>query len=169
MNPITRPPLQIVVMGVSGCGKTSIGTLLASTLGLEFTDGDDLHTQANREKMAGGIPLDDEDRWPWLDRVGQALNMPGGAVVACSALKRIYRKRILDAAPKAIFVHLQGDRDLLLRRLNNRANHFMPPSLLDSQLETLEPLASGEAGAVVEVAGSETEILNAVLTQLRSK
>ena len=169
MNPITRPPLQIVVMGVSGCGKTSIGTLLASTLGLEFTDGDDLHTQANREKMAGGIPLDDENRWPWLDRVGQALNMPGGAVVACSALKRIYRKRILDAAPKAIFVHLQGDRDLLLRRLNNRANHFMPPSLLDSQLETLEPLASGEAGAVVEVAGSETEILNAVLTQLRSK
>jgi gluconokinase len=154
MNPITRPPLQIVVMGVSGCGKTSIGTLLASTLGLEFTDGDDLHTQANREKMAGGIPLDDEDCWPWLDRVGQALNMPGGAVVACSALKRIYRKRILDAAPKAIFVHLQGDRDLLLRRLNNRANHFMPPSLLDSQLETLEPLASGEAGAVVEVAGS---------------
>lgn len=169
MNPITRPPLQIVVMGVSGCGKTSIGTLLASTLGLEFTDGDDLHPLANKEKMAGGIPLDDEDRWPWLDRVGQALNMPGGAVVACSALKRIYRERILDAAPKAIFVHLLGDRDLLLRRLNNRANHFMPPSLLDSQLETLEPLASDEAGAVVEVAGSETEILNAVLTQLRSK
>jgi len=95
-------------MGVSGCGKTSIGTLLAKQLGLEFKDGDDLHPQVNKDKMSSGIPLTDEDRWPWLDLVGLTLQMPGGAVEACSALKKSYRDRILAAAPDAVFVHLSA-------------------------------------------------------------
>lgn len=168
MNPITRngAPSQIVVMGVSGCGKTTVGTLLGTALGLEFKDGDDLHPQANKDKMSAGIPLTDEDRGPWLDLVGQTLNMPGGVVVACSALKRNYRERIRAAAPKTVFVQLQGGRDLLLCRLSERTGHFMPASLLDSQLQTIEPLASDEAGIVVDVNKSESEILTSVLTQL---
>ena len=169
MSPITctGTPSQIVVMGVTGCGKTTMGKLLGKVLGLEFKDGDDLHPQANKDKMSAGIPLTDEDRWPWLDQVGQTLKMSGGVVVACSALKRKYRERILRAAPKALFVHLQGDKELLLSRLNNRTNHFMPTSLLDSQLQTLEPLEMDETGVVVDVGGSESEILKMVLTQLQ--
>lgn len=169
MSPITRNgiPSQIVVMGVSGCGKTSIGTLLARSLGLGFRDGDDLHPQSNKDKMASGTPLNDEDRWPWLDLVGLTLLMPGGAVVACSALKRSYRERILQSAPNTVFIHLHGDRDLLMERLGNRKNHFMPPSLLDSQLATLESLGDDEVGMVVNVGGDELEILNSILGQVR--
>jgi carbohydrate kinase (thermoresistant glucokinase family) len=169
MSPITctGTPSQIVVMGVTGCGKTTIGKLLGKALGLEFKDGDALHPQANKDKMSAGIPLTDEDRWPWLDQVGQTLKMTGGVVVACSALKRKYRERILSAAPKAVFVQLQGDKELLRNRLNNRTNHFMPTSLLDSQLQTLEPLEMDETGVVVDVGGSESEILKMVLTQLQ--
>ena len=168
MSPITRngTPSRIVVMGVSGCGKTSIGTLLARQLGLEFKDGDDLHPQGNKDKMASGVPLSDEDRWPWLDLVGLTLQMPGGAVVACSALKRQYRERILQGAPDTVFIHLSGDRDLLMQRLGNRKNHFMPASLLDSQLATLEPLGDDEHGMTVNVGGDELEILNAILGQV---
>lgn len=155
-------------MGVSGCGKTSIGTLLAKSLGLDFKDGDDLHPQSNKNKMVAGTPLSDEDRWPWLDLVGLTLLMPGGAVVACSALKRSYRERILQSAPDTVFIHLHGDRDLLMERLGNRKNHFMPSSLLDSQLATLEPLGRDEAGITVNVGGDELEILNSILCQVRA-
>lgn len=161
-----KTPCQIVVMGVSGCGKTSIGVLLSKALGIRFTDGDDLHPTSNKEKMSAGIPLTDEDRWPWLDLVGLTLAMPEGAIVACSALKKSYRDRIRSVAPDAVFVHLVGSRELLLDRLQNRKNHFMPPSLLESQLNTLEELGADEVGFSVDVGPSEAEVLAAALAKL---
>ena len=151
---------RIVVMGVSGCGKSSVGIALAEALGARFIDGDDLHPEANKAKMGAGIPLDDSDRWPWLDLVGQALaeevseisgHAFSGTVIACSALKRVYRDRIRTAAPGTFFVHLDGSRDILERRLGARTGHFMPATLLDSQLAILEPLGSDEAGCVLNV------------------
>ncbi len=142
---------RIVVMGVSGCGKSSVGLALAEALGARFIDGDDLHPEANKAKMAAGIPLNDDDRWPWLDLVGEAL-AESNTVVACSALKRVYRERILAAAPGTFFVHLHGTRELLAQRMNARPNHFMPVSLLDSQLNTLEPLGADEPGVMLDIA-----------------
>lgn len=148
-------------MGVSGCGKTSVGIALAEALSLPFIDGDDLHPQSNRDKMAGGTPLTDDDRWPWLDKVGQALaeaDAPG-IVIACSALKRVYRERILAASPETVFVHLTGSRELLLERMRGRGNHFMKPEMLDSQLAILEPLAADEPGMAFDVALPIDEIV----------
>ncbi len=142
---------RIVVMGVSGCGKSSVGLALAGALGARFIDGDDLHPEANKAKMAAGIPLNDDDRWPWLDLVVEAL-AESNTVVACSALKRVYRERILAAAPGTFFVHLHGTRDLLSQRMNARPNHFMPVSLLDSQLNTLELLGADEPGVMLDIA-----------------
>ena len=142
---------RIVVMGVSGCGKSSVGLALAEALGARFIDGDDLHPEANKAKMAAGIPLNDDDRWPWLDLVGEAL-AESNTVVACSALKRVYRERILAAAPGTFFVHLHGTRELLAQRMGARPNHFMPVSLLDSQLNTLELLGADEPGVMLDIA-----------------
>ncbi|MEY5004772.1 MAG: hypothetical protein RLZZ594_802 [Actinomycetota bacterium] len=142
---------RIVVMGVSGCGKSSVGLALAEALGARFIDGDDLHPEANKAKMAAGIPLDDDDRWPWLDLVGEAL-AESNTVVACSALKRVYRERILAAAPGTFFVHLHGTRELLAQRMGARPDHFMPVSLLDSQLNTLELLGADEPGVMLDIA-----------------
>lgn len=126
-------------MGVSGSGKSTVGAALAALLGLPFMDGDDLHPQANIQKMSQGIPLNDEDRWPWLERVGAWLHShPGGGVVACSALKRSYRDAILADCPTALFAHCTGSRELLEQRMRNRGEHFMPVKLLDSQFDTLE-------------------------------
>jgi carbohydrate kinase (thermoresistant glucokinase family) len=141
--------MSVVVMGVSGSGKSVVGYALAEKLSFRFIDSDDLHPQSNREKMAAGIALTDEDRWPWLEKVGDALAADKDLVIACSALKRIYRDRIRSRAPKATFVLLETPREELERRIERRQieeGHFMPVSLLDSQLEILEPLGPTERG-----------------------
>ncbi|WAJ29946.1 gluconokinase [Antarcticirhabdus aurantiaca] len=129
-----------VVMGVAGCGKSSVGTAFAARIGAVFLDGDDLHGEANIAKMARGEPLSDADRHPWLDRVGAALRAGSGStVIGCSALKRSYRDRIRAAAGgPVVFVHLDGSRELIGARMAARTGHFMPTSLLDSQFAALE-------------------------------
>lgn len=148
----TKPPqLRIVVMGVSAVGKSTIGRRLADALGLPFIDADDLHSSAAIEKMASGVPLTDEDRLPWLSKCGRALSdAADGAVIACSALTRAYRDRLRVEASDAVFVHLHADPVHIQERAAQRTGHFMPPSLLASQLATLEPLAPDEHGVTVE-------------------
>ncbi len=136
--PATR---AIVVMGVSGCGKTTLGGRIAAALGYSFVEGDDLHPAANVARMSAGIALTDEDRWPWLDRVADTIRTLGatGCVVSCSALKRAYRDHIrAQAGINVTFVHPEVDLPTLAHRMETRPGHYMPPSLLDSQLATLE-------------------------------
>lgn len=142
----------VVVMGVSGSGKSTVGARLAVDLGVEYAEGDDFHPAANVEKMAAGIPLDDADRAPWLDAVAawMAERSGQGGVVSCSALKRAYRDRLRAAVPDAFFLHLAAPRDELAHRLASRRDHFMPLSLLDSQLAALEPLSGDERGETVD-------------------
>jgi gluconokinase len=134
----------IVVMGVCGCGKTTVGRALAESLGWPFHDADDFHPPANVAKMAAGIPLTDDDRWPWLDRIADAMRRAlagdGHAVIACSALRDAYRARLARAGDVR-FVHLAGDYATIAARLAARAHHYMPASLLDSQFAALEPPA----------------------------
>jgi carbohydrate kinase (thermoresistant glucokinase family) len=155
--------MRMVVMGVSGCGKSSVGEAIARLTSAQFVDGDDLHPEANKAKMGAGIPLDDNDRWPWLDLVGEVLANPEGAVVACSALKRAYRDRIRSVAPDTVFVHLIGPRELLWERMTARKNHFMPASLLDSQLAILEPLGADENGVTLPITASVKALAMAAL------
>lgn len=138
--------MKIMVMGVSGSGKSSVGAALALSLGLPFLDADDLHPPENRAKMAAGQPLTDEDRWPWLTAVAAAVEAAGPCVLACSALKRRYRDHLRQriTGPFRI-VHLTGPREVIARRLAARKGHFMPPTLLQSQLEALEPPGPDEA------------------------
>jgi gluconokinase len=132
----------LVVMGVTGCGKTVVGQALAAALGWPFLDGDDFHPPANVEKMRAGIPLTDDDRWPWLDRLVDELRAAcgreGHAILGCSALRQVYRDR-LKRAGDVRFVHLAGDRATIAARLAARQHRYMPPALLDSQIATLEP------------------------------
>lgn len=164
----TSAPARIVVMGVAGSGKSTVGEALAARLGAEFIDSDQLHPPANIEKMSSGIPLDDEDRRPWLDLVGATLATASGAgmVVACSSLRRRYRDRIRLAAPDTVFVHLHGDRAQLAARLGARQGHFMPAALLDSQLRSLEPLDDDETGVVVELGAPIEDVVDAALAGL---
>lgn len=157
---------RIVVMGVSGSGKTTVGAVLAGALGVPFVDADDLHPVSNVEKMAAGIPLTDDDRVPWLDAVGRALGAERGIVVACSALKRAYRDQIRVHAPEARFALLNVHREKLVDRIAHRADHFMPGSLLESQLTTLEPLGGDEGGITVSGNVSVAEIVEAVMAAL---
>lgn len=149
-------------MGVSGAGKSTIADALASRLGVPYLDADDLHPPANIARMAAGVPLRDVDRWPWLDQVGAWLagRRAGGGVVACSALRRVYRDRLRDAVPELRTLHLDADPALLRARLAARTDHFLPPSLLDSQLATLEPLGADERGAVLDAAGGIERLLD---------
>lgn len=136
--------MRIVVMGVSGCGKSSFGEALAARLGLPYHEGDALHSASNVEKMRSGVPLTDEDRWPWLDRAAATLSMPG--VLSCSALRHAYRARIRDGAGGPVrFVHLAGDKAVIAERMAARSGHYMPTSLLDSQFAALEAPGADEA------------------------
>src|SRR6188768_774794 len=145
----------VLVMGVAGCGKSTIARLLAERLDCEYVDGDWLHPQANVEKMRGGTPLTDEDRWPWLAAIAarvDELDAQGrGAVVACSALKRAYRNVLMGQRAGARLVYLKGDRETVAARLGSRDGHFMPASLLASQFATLEEPAADERPIVVAI------------------
>lgn len=161
----------IMVIGVSGSGKSTVGTEVATRLTYEFCDADDLHSRANIEKMSSGHPLTDEDRRPWLHAVGQriaeTLGRDRGIVVACSALKKDYRDIIRDYEPSTFFVQLAGSAALIKSRVEARTGSFMPPALLSSQFATLEPLDDEEAGVKIDVApGLDTvvqQILRAVV------
>jgi gluconokinase len=157
-------PQPIVVMGVSGSGKSTVGAALAGRLGVSYEDADDLHPQANIDKMTRGEALDDTDRYPWLERIGEWLAQHAdGGVVACSALKRKYRDQLRQHHPQVEFLYLEGSPDLIRRRQASRPGHFMPASLLHSQFETLEPLAPDESGVTVSVDASVDEIVQGYL------
>ncbi|WP_404429867.1 gluconokinase [Microbacterium lacus] len=157
------PRPLIVVMGVSAAGKSSIGHEMARALEVSFVDADDLHPPENVAKMAAGVALDDHDRGPWLDAVGRQLAQSTGVVIACSALKRAYRDRLRLSAPSVIFVHLHGTHDVLATRAAKRKDHFMPPTLLLSQLDTLERLGTDEAGIEIDVDAPVDEITGTAL------
>jgi gluconokinase len=149
MAPETRP---IVVMGVSGSGKSTVGAALAQRLRVPFADADDFHPAANIEKMTAGHALNDADRRPWLDSIGQWLAAhPDGGVMSCSALKLAYRDQLRQHCPGVEFLHLVGTPEVIGRRQASRPGHFMPASLLASQFETLEPLLADEHGVDVDV------------------
>ncbi|MFF5567450.1 gluconokinase [Streptomyces sp. NPDC012623] len=162
-------PHVVVVMGVAGTGKTTVGPLLADALGVPYAEGDDFHPPANIAKMSAGTPLEDADRWPWLAAIGAwAHDRAGlGGVVSSSALKRAYRDRLRAEAPGAVFLHLTGDRPLIERRMSGREGHFMPTALLDSQFATLENLGADEAGVAVDVSGTPEEITERAVAALR--
>jgi gluconokinase len=166
--PASYPPM--IVMGVSGSGKSTIGQALANALGLDFIDGDDLHPRANKEKMAAGHPLDDEDRAPWLEiiaeRIGAELAEDNPIVVACSALKRRYRTQLISYAPSTVFIHLSGQRDIVAERQAHRNHEYMPNSLLDSQFATLEPLEADERSIVVDLAQTPDDMVRFVKDKL---
>jgi gluconokinase len=162
------PPQLIVVMGVCGSGKTTVGQALAERLGLPYADADEFHPAANVAKMTAGEPLDDSDRAPWLAAVGRWLaEHPGGAVVSCSALRRTYRDMLRRSASGATFVHLAGDADLVATRVAGRTDHFMPASLVASQLALLEPLATDEGGLTVDLGWPVEEIVAHLTAALR--
>jgi carbohydrate kinase (thermoresistant glucokinase family) len=161
----------VVMMGVSGSGKTTVGEALAERLGVRFRDADEFHPKANVEKMSAGVPLTDADRWPWLDEIGAAIREAPREtviVISCSALKRVYRARILEAAERPVtFVHLTGSRALLAGRMQRRRGHFMPPSLLDSQLATLEPLQADEPGFSLSIDRPVEALVDDIVERLR--
>jgi len=142
-------PLRLVVMGVSGCGKSTVGHALAQRLAVEMIDGDDLHLPESVARMRAGQPLEDADRWPWLDRIGQRLaGSSTGLIVACSALRRSYRDRIRRQAPGVRFIFLDGPFELIAQRVAQRTGHYMPATLLESQFSTLERPDAQEADVV---------------------
>jgi len=163
--------MHVVVMGVSATGKTSVGEQLAEELGCEFIEGDQLHPSANIDKMTRGIPLTDEDRWPWLQAIAELVAVRDhdgiSTVVTCSALRRSYRDVLRDAAP-TFFVHLHAPYDVLAARMQHRTKHFMPTGLLRSQFETLEELGDDEAGAVVDVSPPLDEVVEEAVNAVRT-
>lgn len=169
--PASHSIKRIVLMGVAGCGKSAVGAALASRIGAAYVDGDDLHPQANIDKMRRGEPLTDNDRWPWLTLVGRKLGMAeSGLILGCSALKRAYRDHIrAEAGTPVLFVHLSGSRDLIARRMGARTGHFMPTSLIDSQFAALEPPSAEEGAITVDIDASLEAIVTAIAEQLEER
>lgn len=160
----------VLLMGVSGSGKTTVGEILALRLGCRFLEGDSLHPPANRAKMAGGTPLEDEDRWPWLGLIAGEIDRARAAgedmVVGCSALKRAYRNILIGDRDDVRLVHLTGTGDLIADRMAARAGHFMPPALLASQLATLEPPTADENALSVDVTADPGVCAASILSHL---
>lgn len=162
----TRPlPMVVVVMGISGSGKTTVGELLAARAGVPYADGDAFHSAANVAKMHSGFPLTDEDRGPWLRAIGAFLRArrEGGVVVSCSALRRRYRDVLTAAAPELVYLHLDGSAAVIGERVARREGHFMPASLLASQLAALEPLGPDERGLKLDIGAPPEELVAAFL------
>jgi gluconokinase len=158
----------LVLMGVSGCGKSTVAGLLAGRLSWDFEEGDDLHPPANVAKMAAGLPLTDADRWPWLDRVAgwilQQLESGRSGIITCSALKRRYRDRL--RAPGVTFVYLHGSRAVIAQRLTRRQGHYMPSSLLDSQFADLEPPDPDENSLWIDIGSSAADQARQIIETL---
>jgi len=156
----------LVVMGVSGSGKSTVGAAIAQRLRVPFADADDFHPPANVAKMSAGTPLDDDDRWPWLEAIGEWLvaHDTSGGVMSCSALKRRYRDQLRHHAQRITFLHLDGSHEVISARQASRPGHFMPASLLHSQFATLEPLAPDERGVVIDVDQDIDAIVDRYLT-----
>lgn len=158
----------MIIMGVTGCGKTSVGEALAEKLGAQYVDGDDLHSPESIKKMMSGIPLENKDRWPWLKQVGERLGQADVyCIIGCSALKRVYRDRIRQfAGDNVIFVYLAGTRDLIFSRINTRTGHFMPTTMLDSQFAALEPPTAEESAITVNIDQSVNSIVEDLMKEL---
>jgi carbohydrate kinase (thermoresistant glucokinase family) len=169
IQPVPQP--VIVVMGVAGSGKTTVGALLAGQLGWPYAEADNFHPQSNVDKMAAGHPLTDVDRKPWLEAIGHWIDERGAAgepgVVSCSGLKRAYRDRLRDGRPEVRMVFLQGSRELIMRRMITRHGHFMKPDMLDSQFADLEEPGPDEHVLVVSVDRTPEEIVDQILSGLR--
>ena len=163
----------VIVAGVSGSGKSTVGALLAGRLGWRFADADEFHPAANVEKMRAGVPLTDEDRWPWLRSIGawMSAEIAAGrsAVVTCSALRRSYRDLLREGRPEVVFCHLTADPDLLGERVSHRTDHYMPASLLPSQLAALEPLQPDEPGFVLSADGEAAVVIARALDALQDR
>ncbi len=163
-------PNALIVMGVSSSGKSSIGKALADRLGWRFADGDDFHPPANVEKQRAGKALTDEDRWPWLQSIADEIDRvtadDGKLVVACSALKRVYRELLVHGRHDIRIIYLDGSKELIARRMAARTNHFMPPSLLDSQFKTLEVPGPDERVIAVSIDDDIDGIVDAIAKQL---
>jgi len=173
ISPAATPHQQRwVVMGVSGCGKSTVGAALAARLGLRFLEGDAFHPAPNVAKMSGGLPLDDHDRADWLQALAaeiRAARAQGlGLVLSCSALKRRYRDLLRQADPDLRFAHLQGPRALIAERMASRSGHYMPPALLDSQLRDLEPLQDDEAGIRLDIAQPPPALVQQIISSSKN-
>jgi gluconokinase len=159
-------------MGVSGSGKTTVARGIADALGLVFAEADEFHTEANVAKMRAGTPLTDEDRWPWLAALAEWMSrqdeLGNSTVIACSALRRAYRDVLRSGAAEVEFVHVSGPAELIRERLANREGHYMPASLLDSQVATLEPLEADEEGVVLDLRLTPDELVDEAVSWLSS-
>jgi carbohydrate kinase (thermoresistant glucokinase family) len=166
-------PVIVVVMGVSGSGKTTIAALLAAAIGCQFQEGDDFHPAANVEKMRDGTPLTDTDRWPWLRKIAEEIDdwraRGESGMLTCSALKRSYRDIIIGDRTGVILVYLKGSHDLIHRRMAARHEHFMPVALLDSQFATLQEPAPDERPITVDVGGRPAEVADEIVHQLEKR